>query len=484
MNTSETGRGIFDGAVYPRLSESQCDRIHAACLEILERVGVRLELEEAVDLLKKAGASVDEEGLVHVPHQLVEKALSTAPGKMVLHDRDGRPVMPVEGHSCFFGPGSDCLNIIDHRTGERRKPILNDVIEGTTVCDALPNIDFVMSMVLPSDVNSSIADRHQMAAMLSHTTKPIVFVSYEFGGCLDAVEMAEAVAGGPEALERSPTLTCYINVQTGLHHNVDALRKLLYLSGKNLPALYIPSSTCGVTCPMTPAGALAFDYAGVLLGVVLSQLTREGAPVVVPGMPPGPLDMRTMVLPYIEPERGHPQALAHYYGLPMFSIGGASESKVVDQQAAIEATLSLMNATLSGGQITHDVGYLESGLTYSLVQLAICDDIVSWLRAFGKGIEVNDETLALDVIAEAGPDGGYLHTKHTLDHFRERWYPDLFERDTYEGWQGRGGENLAERAATKVKTILEEHRCEPLPDDTAAELQRIVRRAEGTQESP
>lgn len=484
MNTSETGRGIFDGAVYPRLSESQCDRIHAACLEILERVGVRLELEEAVDLLKKAGASVDEEGLVHVPHQLVEKALSTAPGKMVLHDRDGRPVMPVEGHSCFFGPGSDCLNIIDHRTGERRKPILNDVIEGTTVCDALPNIDFVMSMVLPSDVNSSIADRHQMAAMLSHTTKPIVFVSYEFGGCLDAVEMAEAVAGGPEALERSPTLTCYINVQTGLHHNVDALRKLLYLSGKNLPALYIPSSTCGVTCPMTPAGALAFDYAGVLLGVVLSQLTREGAPVVVPGMPPGPLDMRTMVLPYIEPERGHPQALAHYYGLPMFSIGGASESKVVDQQAAIEATLSLMNATLSGGQITHDVGYLESGLTYSLVQLAICDDIVSWLRAFGKGIEVNDETLALDVIAEAGPDGGYLHTKHTLDHFRERWYPDLFERDTYEGWQGRGGENLAERAATKVETILEEHRCEPLPDDTAAELQRIVRRAEGTQESP
>ncbi len=229
---------------------------------------------------------------------------------------------------------------------------------------------------------------------------------------------------------------------------------------------------------MTPAGALAFDYAGVLLGVVMAQLTREGAPVAVPGMPPGPLDMRTMVLPYIEPERGHPQALAHHYGLPMFSIGGASESKVVDQQAAIEATLSLMNATLSGGQITHDVGYLESGLTYSLAQLAICDDIVSWLKAFGKGIEVNDETLALDVIAEAGPDGGYLHTKHTLDHFRERWYPDLFERDTYEGWQSRGGESLAERAATKVDTILAEHRPEPLPDDTLRELQRIVQRAE------
>jgi trimethylamine--corrinoid protein Co-methyltransferase len=477
MNKEETESRILDGARFPRLSESQCNRIHGACLEILERVGVRLELEEAVDLLKKAGARVDEKGLVHVPHQLVEKALSTAPNKMVLHDREGRPVMRVEGHSCFYGPGSDCLNIIDHRTGERRKPILTDVIEGTTVCDALPNIDFVMSMVLPSDVNTAIADRHQMAAMLSHTTKPIVFVSYEFGGCVDAVEMAEAVAGGPEALERQPTLACYINVQTGLHHNIDALQKLLYLSAKNLPALYIPSSTSGVTCPMTPAGALAFDYAGVLLGVVLSQLTREGAPVAVPGMPPGPLDMRTMVLPYIEPERGHPQALAHHYGLPMFSLAGASESKLVDQQAAAEAALSLMNATLAGGQITHDLGYLESGLTYSLAQLAICDDIVSWLRAFGRGIEVDDESLALDVIAEVGPDGQFLHTEHTLKHFRERWYPTLFERDTYEGWLDRGGESLCERAVTKVDTILADHHPEPLPDETLRELQRIVQRA-------
>jgi trimethylamine--corrinoid protein Co-methyltransferase len=463
---------------YPRLTESQCIRIHDACLEILERVGVRLELEEAVDLLKKAGARVDEKGLVHVPPQLVEKALSTAPSKMVLYDRGGRPVMPVEGYSAFYGTGSDCLNIIDHRTGERRKPILKDVVEGVTVCDALPNIDFVMSMVLPSDVNKSIADRHQMAAMLSHSTKPYVFVSYEFSGCVDAVEMAEAVVGGPEALEKKPTLACYINVQTGLHHNVDALKKLLYLSKKNLPALYIPSSTCGVTCPMTPAGALAFDYAGVLLGVVLSQLTREGAPVAIPGMPPGPLDMRTMVLPYVEPERGHPQALAHHYGLPMFSIGGASESKLPDQQAAVDATLSLMNAALTGGQITHDLGYLESGLTFSFGQLAICDEIVSWIRAFGAPIEVNDETLALDVIAEAGPDGGYLHSQHTLNHFRERWYPELLERDSYEAWVEKGEKTLYERAVDKVDTILAEHRPEPLPDDTLRELQRIIQRAE------
>jgi trimethylamine--corrinoid protein Co-methyltransferase len=482
MNQGETERGNIDGASYPRLSERQCNRIHAAVLEILDRVGVRLELEEAVDLLKKAGARIDEKGLVHVPPKLVEQALSTAPNKMVLHDREGRPVMPVEGHSCFYGPGSDCLNIIDHRTGERRKPILTDVIEGTRICDALPNIDFVMSMVLPSDVNTAIADRHQMAAMLAHTTKPIVFVSYQFGGCVDAVEMAEAVAGGPEALEKNPTLTCYINVQTGLHHNVDALKKLLYLSGKNLPALYIPSSTCGVTCPMTPAGALAFDFAGALLGVVLSQLTREGAPVAVPGMPPGPLDMRTMVLPYVEPERGHPQALAHHYGLPMFSIGGATESKIVDQQAAIDATLSLMNATLSGGQITHDLGYLESGLTYSFAHLAICDEIVSWLRGFGRKIEVTDETLALDVIAEAGPDGGYLHTEHTLKHFRERWYPELLERDSYESWLSKGGKSLYERAVDKVEGILAEPRPEPLPEDTLDELQRIVQRAEASQE--
>jgi len=469
---------IYLGRIrFPCLSEDQCRKMHWASLEILERVGVRLHLEEAIQLFKKAGAQIIDNNLVRVPSSLVEKVLSAVPKRVILYDRHGNPAMPVEGHRCFYGPGSDCLNIIDHRSGKRRNPVLKDVVEGVILCDNLSNIDFVMSMLLPSDVNETIADRYQMEAMLNYTTKPIIFVTYEFEGCIDAVKMAEVVVGGPEALRQNPLVACYINVPSGVLHNKDSLKKLLFLASKNLPVLYIPSSTAGATGPVTPAGAAALDYAGVLVGLVLSQLKREGSPFVVSGIPPGHLDMRTLVGTYCEPERGITQAMAHFYGLPMFSIGGASESKTLDLQAAAEAALSLTVETLAGGHIIHDMGYLESGLTFSFAQLVICDEIVSWIKAFAKGFEVSDESLALEVIAKVGPEGQFLNTKHTLKHYRERWYPSLFDRATYESWQEKGGKTLTERAAERIELILTEHKPEPLPLKVKENLRKIVQKA-------
>jgi trimethylamine--corrinoid protein Co-methyltransferase len=186
----------FLSAQFQRLSDEQCQKIHWASLDVMARTGVRVYEQEAIDLLKKAGASVSDGNRVYIPSGLVEKAFTTVPKRVVLCDRYGNRVMPVEGHRSFFGPGSDCLNIIDHRTGERRQPVLQDIVEGMIVADALPHVDFVMSMVLPVDVPQAVADRYQMEAMLNYTTKPIVFVTTEFSGCADAVEMAEAVAGG------------------------------------------------------------------------------------------------------------------------------------------------------------------------------------------------------------------------------------------------------------------------------------------------
>jgi trimethylamine---corrinoid protein Co-methyltransferase len=464
--------------LFPRLSKKQFRRIHEASLEILERVGVRLYLAEAVEMLKKAGARVNDGNLVRVPPRIVEKALPSVPKEVTLYDRKGNPAMPVGGRRSFYGPGSDCLNIIDHRSGERRKPVIQDVIEGVTLCDALPHVDYAMSMVLPADVDGTIADRYQMEAMLSYTTKPIIFVTYEMSGCRDAVEMAEAVMGGEEALRRTPTIACYINAVSGLRHNKEALEKLLFLASKNLPSLYIPSSTAAITSPVTPAGSVALDFAGVLVGLVLSQLKREGAPVIVPGMPPGgTFDMKTLVTSYCEPERTITTALSHHYGLPMFAIAGASEAKTFDQQAAAEATLSLVVETLAGSKIIHDLGYLESGLTFSFAQLLLGNEVISWLKAFTKGYEVNDETLALDVIAELGAEGDFLNTPHTLKHYRERWYPNLFERATYEGWLSKGGKSLVERAKEKIDSILAEHKPEPLPVKTRERLRKIALRA-------
>jgi trimethylamine---corrinoid protein Co-methyltransferase len=460
---------------FSQLSESQCQKIHWASLEILERVGVRLYLEEAVDLFRRAGADVEDGNLVFLPPGMVEKALSTAPKRVVLCDRQGNPVMPLEGDRCFYGPGSDCLNIIDHRTGERRRPVLDDVREGTILSDALSNVDFVMSMVVPSDVDETRIDRHQMEVMLSHTTKPIIAVTYDLEGLVDAVEMAEAVVGGGSSLRRCPFVACYINVANGLRHNKEALEKLLYLAEKRLPSIYVPVSTCAVSAPVTFAAAIAIDYAGVLLGLVLSQLVQEGSPFIVSGMQPSPLDLRTLVSPYCHPERGIAQAIGRFYDLPKFALGGASDAKLVDQQAAAEASLTLLTETLAGGNIIHDLGYLESGLTFSLPQMVICNEIVSWIEAYVHGIEISDETLALSLIAEYRDQGPYLEAEHTRENYRRHWYPDLFERGDYATWVNKDGESLLERATKRVEDILCEHDPERLPEDVRQKLRDIAR---------
>jgi trimethylamine--corrinoid protein Co-methyltransferase len=470
----------YGGVQYGRISPEQAQKIHNGSLEILARTGARLYHQEAIDLLKKAGASVSEGNRVRIPAGMVEKAFNTVPKRVTMYDRKGNRSMYLEDGRCYYGTGSDCLNIIDHRTGERRSPVLQDVSEGITVCDALPNIDFVMSMFLPSDVNEMVSDRCQMEVMLNKTTKPIVFVTNEFSGCADAVEMAEIVAGGAEALKHKPNAACYINVTTGLRHNQEALQKLLFLAEKGLPALYIPVSIGGVSGPITPVGSVALVNAGVLVGLVLSQLKREGAPFITSGMSGGALDMRTMVSPYSEPDqRGIAHNLARHYGLPMFGMGGCSDSKVVDQQAAAEAALTMMAETLGGAQLIHDLGYMESGLCGSLAQLVICNEIGGWIETMMAPVEVNDETMAIDLIDEIGPDGQFLGTDHTLKYFRDRWFPEVFEHGNYDQWKAAGGKSLGERAVDRVKKILAEHRPEPLPKEIAQQVRAVVQRAEG-----
>jgi len=478
MSQNDQTESGFNGRSFPQHSTQDCRNISEASLEILDRVGVRLHLEEAVQLLKGAGANVTEGNLVRIPSGLVEKALDTVPKTLTLHNRDGMPVIPMEGTRSFFGPGSDCLNILDHRTGDRRQPLLKDVTDGVTLCDALPNVDFVMSLLLPTDVDGSIADRYQLQIMLNNTAKPLIFVAYEFQGCLDAVEMFKAVVGGSDALRMKPMAACYINVPSGLVHNEDSLRKLLYLSKAGVPSLYIPSSAGGVKSPVTPAGTVAFDNAGVLAGLVLSQLNQEGSPVIIPGMTGGTFDMRTLVSSYCEPERTLAHSLARFYGLPMFGLGGASESKTADGQAAAEAALTLLVDVLAGSHLIHDLGYLESGLTFSFTQLLLCDEIVSWIKALTQTTEVSSRTLAVDVVESIGSEGQFLDTEHTLGNYRERWYPSLFDRSSNDSWVQRGGKSLAERAAERIDHLLAEHKPEPLPDSVKKDLQSIVEKAE------
>lgn len=465
----------LDTPHFRKLSDDQVERLHHASLEILERTGVRLFEPRALELLKKKGVQVEEGNRVYIPAGLVEWALTVAPKRTVLCDRHGRRVMPLERNNVFYGPGSDCPNVIDLHTGERRPGTIQDVVDSTIVCDALPNIDFLMSFCIANDLPQEKYDRHQMRAMLSNSTKPILFVTTEFDGCVDVIKMAEAVAGGEEALRRNPICACYINVTHPMRHNQEALQKLLFLSAKGLPTTYTPVVLRGATGPVTAAGAIALANAGELVGLVLAQLNREGAPVILTGGVNDMMDMKTMVDAYADPtNRVMLVELAHRYGLPIFGLTGCSDSKIPDEQAAAEAAFSIILETLAGAQMAHDVGYLEGGMCNSIEQIVICNELIAYTKHFMRGLEINDETLALDVINEVGPDGNYLNSRHTLKHYKEDWYPELFDRRNYGDWQAKGATTLRQRAREKALQILETHKPEPLPADVQRRLDEII----------
>jgi trimethylamine--corrinoid protein Co-methyltransferase len=245
--------------------------------------------------------------------------------------------------------------------------------------------------------------------------------------------------------------------------------------------LYIPVTFGGMNAPVTLAGCLAVNNVGVLVGLVVSQLVREGAPFIAPAFGAAIMNMRTMA-GGVPDGRGIEAEMAHFYGLPMFGIVGTN-AKVVDQQAALETAISLQQATLSGANIIHDLGYLESGLTGSLALFVIAHELIGRFQHSLRAVEVSDETLALDLIDEVGPVGSFLDSEHTRRHYRECWYPqtpELLERYKYAGWVAQGSTTLLERASARVEEILATHQPGPLPVDVARGIRAIVQRAEAS----
>jgi trimethylamine--corrinoid protein Co-methyltransferase len=457
------------------LTEDQITLLHKASLEIMARTGMRFHAQEALDLFKKAGASVSDSNQVHIPPHLVEWALRTVPRNIAIFNRSGQRAMSLGGHRSYFGVGSDCTYIYDLTSGQRRQAVLDDVIQGVRLVDSLPNLDFVMSMFTPSDVRLDTYERHQMAVMLQESTKPIVFVGNKAASTVYAIEMAAVVAGGLKSLQQYPFIINYVNTTSAFIHNQESVKRLLYAAERNLPTIYAPSRARGTVAPITVAGALALGNAGQLAGLVLSQLKREGSPFLRSKPGGGGMDMRSMVSLYAAPDGGpFGWDLAHHYGVPTFGEAGCSDAKVFDAQAAAEATLTLVDNAVNGVNLVHDIGYLDSAMTGSLELVVFCNEIIGWLRRYLRKLEISEETLALDLIHQVGPDGYFLETEHTLRHIGEDWLPSVLDRFNYHRWAARGATTLQQRANHKVLELIEKHHSEPLPTDVVERLKAIV----------
>ena len=467
---------------YRMFTDAQLDEIHLASLEILRRTGVRVREAESLALLREAGCVVADGNLVRFPPAVVENAIHDAPSRIVLCNRTGEPRVYLEGHRSYFGTGSDLPNTIDLESGERRPSVLTDVRNAARLADSLPNLDFVMSMALPSDVPIQTSDRRSFLAMIENTVKPLVFTAWDEAGLADIIAMSEAVAGGPDELKLKPFLLAYLEPTSPLQHSEVVLRKLLMMADHGLPFVYAPGPVDGATAPVTPAGALAMSNAEVLSGITIAQLRRRGTPVVW-GSGSGPLDMKTMVATYCAPEfMLHCMAMAemarYYYHKPVWGFAGCSDSKLPDLQAGIESALYIMCMALSGANLIHDIGYIESGLTASHEMMVVCDETISFVRRLMQGIKLTPETLALDVIDKVGPGGSFINTPHTMQHFRQVWYPRVLDRHNYSGWM-KAGQPPANKTARQIaRDAIANHQPAPVSPSTLETLNAIITEAD------
>ncbi len=461
-------------------TESQCQEIHDATLEVMASVGAVFHDEDALALLKKAGAFVDG-NRVRFPASLVEWAIRTSPSRIVLCDRNGGRKVFLEDHKTYFGPGPTNTYTLDPLTGEKRFPRISDTLRASKVIDALPNIDFQMDLGTPRDVPTEVSDVYLLEAMLTNSTKPIVHWGYSAKNYQTMVDMCVAIAGSLQDLQSNPFICLYSEPSSPFVHSPEAIQKAMFMARNNLPCIYTPAPSCGGTAPVTLAGNIVVSNAECLAGLVVCQLVREGAPFIMGGVP-SILDMRSMILSYGAPEFDLLHAgftdMAHYYKIPMFSTAGCTDSKAVDEQAAIEATSSIMAAALSGANLIHDCGYMEYGATSSLELLVMDDEIIGHVRRVVEGIKVDEETLAIDVIKEVGPGAQFLTHTHTFEHFRkETWMPSLINRQRYDHWLEDGSPTLRQRVNARVREIIDDHEPEKLAPDVQARIRSIVEQA-------
>ncbi|MBN1222533.1 MAG: trimethylamine methyltransferase family protein, partial [Candidatus Aminicenantes bacterium] len=364
------------------LSEDQLELLHLSTLEVLRRTGVDVLEPKALEIMKKGGCHIDDQR-VRIPEYLVEWALGCSPPRVCMCDRNGNPAMFLEENYVYFGTGSDTPNVIDPFTGERRLSVVKDIANVAKAVDYLEEMSFVMCSGIASDVNPKISDLYHFEAMVNNTEKPIVYTAWSLENLKAIVTMAETVAGGEEQLRNSPFMALYTEPISPLQLAEESTQKLMFLAEKSLPCVFTVGTITGGTGPITIAGGIVQANAEMLAGYVLANLIREGMPFIYGG---GvlPMDMATSLMSYASPEfmltTSAITDLAKYYRLPMFSFAGCSDANSYDQQASLESALWILLSSLSGGNLVHDVGYINNGLTTSFEQLVVSNEVIGMVR--------------------------------------------------------------------------------------------------------
>lgn len=458
------------------LSEDDKKSIYSAALEILQRTGVRFDHKKALALLSDAGATVEDD-VAFIPPNLVENGVKNAPATVLIYDRLGNLAMRLGGTNSYFGTGSDTPNILTLE-GNHKKTCKEDIGKVGLVVDALENLDFVMSLGLIYDEPVAVTDLYQFQEMLFNTTKPIVFTSHDKRGNEDIFEMAAIAVEGKRNLCQKPFLIHYVEPTTPLNHSKEAVDKLIYQAEEELPFIYTPAPSAGATGPMTFAGTIALSIAESLSGIALAQIINPGTPIITGGVS-SLLDMKTSAFLYGAPEtslmHGALSEMSQFMDLPMFGTAGCSDSKIPDSQAALEATFSIATQILSGANLIHDIGYLASGMTASIEQLIMSDEIISMVERITREINTSKLQNITNLIDEVGPKGNFLNQQDTVNRFKEEmWQPKLIDRKNFNDWKKSGSRTMQDRIKERAREIINTHEPNQLTKKQKEEINNLI----------
>jgi len=469
------------------LTENSLDAIHMASLDVLENTGVRIHHGERIlKMLKDNGCTVDfEKGVVCFPSYLVEEAVKKTPKAFLSYGRHPKYDYKLDGRHIYFTTDTETTNTVDLSTGEWRPSSEEDLEKLTRVTDALQSYASGGHLTTSLDKPNNVRCLYDYAAALNNTEKPCDWSVYppELATQLTdyQLEIATAVAGSEKKLMERPLGEGGFCTESPLKFEGRYVEIALKLAELGFPCWLGSMPLGGATAPMTPAGNLVITNAEILSGICTIQLACPGTSIRVDYLM-GNLDMKTGLWGQ-GPEEGLLCAaaveVAKYYGFCVIVNGFNTASKMSGAQSSYEKAMSTLLPVLAGADVVYGAGSLEGGMAASFEELVIDDEICRAVLKAVQGIEVNDETLAVDVISKVGPGEHYLAEKHTLNHFKDvLFFPELTDRNSYDAWKKAGGKSMIERARERAAEILADHWPTPLDEDVQKEISEIIGRAE------
>ena len=466
------------------LSPREVEQIDAASMNILESVGLRVNLKKARADLRTAGARVDETARsVRFPEALVRAAIERAPRSFTLYGADPDFHMTIGTEQVNFAALGTPTKIIDTETGELRPTTLEDVRNHLRIIDAADHIHNSQMDIWPNDIPMTTIHAEAILAWAQNSRKSFGMGGYGVMATEDMMRMMAIAVGGREELKRRPRFFAICSVMSPLQMINLQIEGMYMLAEYGQPMAMSPEAMAGSTAPATLAGLLAQHNAEVLAHITLAQIIAPGTPVLY-GSVSTIADMANANPALGAVETGLITAaaaqLARYYGLPCRAVGGATEAKTVDIQCALERASTLLPAVLAGVHFITCGGTLESTMTESHPLLVLDDELCGLALRLARGIEVNDDTLALELIKEVGWQGIYLDKTHTAQHYRgEHLRPRFLRRDSREAWESKGAKTALDLARERVRDILAKHQPRVLDPATEHELREYLRMVQG-----